>query len=125
VENNQKFKERLATVYNVTPDQVYCKGCLSYDAFGECQMCTIKTCAKERNYEACYQCEDFPCKLISEFPYLVGRKVMLRALPQWKELGTEKWVEAETKRYICPNCGHNLFRGAKRCNQCLQPVDQD
>lgn len=124
-ENNHKFKERLSTVYDVSPNQISCKGCLSDDVFDQCKSCRIKTCARERKHEACHQCTDFPCNHITEFPYLVGRKVMLRALPQWRELGTEKWVEEEIKRYICHNCGHQLFRGAKRCNHCLQSVDQD
>ena len=40
-------------------------------------------------------------------------------------MGTEKWVEAEQKRYLCPHCGYQLFRGAKRCRGCKEPVDQD
>jgi len=124
-ENNQKFKEKLAPVYNVSPGQIHCMGCMSDDVFVLCQICPIKTCAREKEYEACHQCKGFPCSNILEFPYPVGRKVMLRALPQWRELGAEKWVDAEIKRYICPSCGHKLFRGAKRCNHCLQSVDRD
>lgn len=124
-DNNQKFKERLAPVYNVSPEQIHCKGCMSEEVFVLCKMCPIKACANDKGYEACHQCKDFPCNHISEFPYVVGRKVMLRALPQWRDLGTEKWVEKEIKRYICPDCGHKLFRGAKRCNNCLQVLDCD
>jgi DNA-directed RNA polymerase subunit RPC12/RpoP len=51
--------------------------------------------------------------------------VMLRAIPHWREVGTEKWVEDEEARYHCPSCGHKLFRGAKRCNRCKAEVDLD
>jgi predicted RNA-binding Zn-ribbon protein involved in translation (DUF1610 family) len=50
---------------------------------------------------------------------------MLRAIPQRRDWGTEKWVAEETKRYQCPSCGYALFRGAKRCRECGQPVDLD
>ena len=50
---------------------------------------------------------------------------MYRTIPTWKELGTEKFVEAEEKRYQCPECGNALFRGAKKCNKCKTPVDVD
>ena len=31
--------------------------------------------------------------------------------PYWREVGLEKWVEDEEKRYVCPECGNVLFRG--------------
>jgi predicted RNA-binding Zn-ribbon protein involved in translation (DUF1610 family) len=55
----------------------------------------------------------------------VGKKVILRAVPYWREHGTQKWIEDEEARYLCPGCGHKLFRGAKRCNKCGISVDPD
>jgi predicted RNA-binding Zn-ribbon protein involved in translation (DUF1610 family) len=51
--------------------------------------------------------------------------VILRAIPYWREHGTEKYVRDEEARYVCPGCGHKLFRGAKRCNKCKVAVDLD
>jgi predicted RNA-binding Zn-ribbon protein involved in translation (DUF1610 family) len=124
-DNNQKFKERLGTVYGVKPEDLVCEGCLSENVFGYCRVCPIKSCTREKGYEGCHQCAEFPCAHIANFPMPVGKKVMLRAIPQWRELGTGKWVEAELARYHCPSCGHELFRGAKRCRNCKEPVDQD
>ena len=61
----------------------------------------------------------------SLFELQVGRKVILRAVPFRRENGTEKWVQEEEKRYTCTRCGNQLFRGAKRCNQCREPADVD
>ena len=124
-DNNQKFKERLATVYGVGPEDVRCRGCLSDEPFGYCRVCPIKSCAGEKGYQGCHQCEGFPCELIEQFPLPVGKRVIMRAIPQWREMGTEKWVEAEEARYHCPQCGSALFRGAKRCRECKEPVDRD
>jgi hypothetical protein len=124
-DNNQNFKERLAGFYGTSPDEIRCEGCLSDVVFKYCEVCPIKTCALEHGYEGCHECDEFPCEHINNFPMPVGKKVMLRAIPQWRELGTEKWVEAEEKRYLCPHCGYKLFRGAKRCRNCKEPVDQD
>ena len=55
----------------------------------------------------------------------VGKKVIMRAIPYWRKWGTEKWVKDEEARYLCPDCGHMLFRGAKRCNKCKVEVDLD
>ena len=124
-DQNEKFKERLAPVYGVEPKDIQCKGCLSDDPFGYCKICPIKTCVAEKNYEGCHQCDDFPCETIEGFPLPVGKKVILRAIPQWREMGTEAWVAAEEARYHCPECGKSIFRGAKRCRECKTPVDQD
>jgi hypothetical protein len=130
-DNNLKFKTRLIDVYkpiSKTIDDIKCSGCLSEsqeNIFGYCQTCPIRDCVLGKGFDSCYQCNDFPCKFIERFPIAVGKKVILRAIPRWKEIGTEKWVEEEEKRYHCPECDNSLFRGAKRCNKCGTSVDVD
>ena len=124
-DSNQKLKDKLANAYGVTPEQVACKGCLSNERFVYCQTCAIRTCVMDKNYEGCHQCNEFPCKLIDDFPIPVGKKVILRSVPDRKKLGTEKWVEEEEKRYYCPECGNKIFRGVVKCNQCKAKLDRD
>ena len=132
-ENNLKFKEILAGFYsdklpegeNLSAEDIHCKGCLSCEPFYFCKECAIKDCVTKKGFKGCHECTDFPCTLIEEFPIPLGKKVILRAIPYWREVGTEKWVTDEEARYICPECGHKLFRGAKRCNKCKTPVDLD
>lgn len=131
-ENNLKFKERLIDFYQkglgattLVVDDIRCEGCLSGVISIFCQTCQIRSCTIEKGIEGCHQCSDFPCKFIDDFPIPVGKKVILRAIPFWREYGTEKWIEEEEKRYHCPYCGNKLFRGAKRCHNCKEPVDVD
>ena len=55
----------------------------------------------------------------------VGKKVILRAIPYWREVGTEKWIQDEEARYICPECGNKVFRGVVKCNHCKVKLDLD
>ena len=128
-DNNLKFKQALLPIYRAfakSVDDISCTGCLSDGIiFPVCRSCPIKRCTIEKEIDGCHQCDDFPCKFINNFPIAVGKKVILRAIPAWRKLGTEKWVEEEEKRYYCPECGNSLFRGAKRCNKCKIAVDVD
>ena len=132
-ENNLKFKERLVGLYkgrlpesqNLSVEDIHCKGCLSEEPFIYCKTCDIKDCIAKKGYSSCCECGDFPCALIDKFPMPVGKRVILRAIPYWRSVGSEKWVEDEEARYLCPSCGHKLFRGAKQCNKCKTAVDLD
>ncbi|MCP4130965.1 MAG: DUF3795 domain-containing protein [bacterium] len=116
--NDQKLKEKLAKVYNETPDKINCSGCRSDSVYWYCNVCGIKSCALEKNYEGCYQCDDFPCEKVESFPVPDGKKHILRAVPQWKELGTEKWAAAEKELFTCKQCSSELFRGSRKCREC-------
>ncbi|MEW6112446.1 MAG: DUF3795 domain-containing protein [Thermodesulfobacteriota bacterium] len=124
-EGNEKFKEKLAPVYGCTPEEIACDGCLGTTRFKYCQTCPIRSCAEGKSYEGCHQCNDFPCQFIENFPVEVGKQVIMRAIPYRRSVGTEKWVEDEEKRYSCPECGNQLFRGAKRCRSCKTAVNLD
>jgi hypothetical protein len=127
--NNLKFKKALVKVYRPLirrPEQIECTGCLSEGVkFKHCRRCIIRDCALKKGLEGCYECDKYPCFRIKLFPLKKARQVMKRAIPEWKELGTEKWVKAQEERYICPNCGNTLFRGVKRCNKCGISVNVD
>ncbi len=116
--NDLRLKEKLSPVYGVPVEQLSCGGCLSGNPFVYCRVCPVKTCAMEKGYEGCHQCADFPCAHVTAFPVEAGKKEIMRAVPLWRELGTEQWVEAEERRYQCVSCGEKLFRGARRCGGC-------
>lgn len=125
-DGNEKFKERLLGVYGLSStEQVRCRGCLSEERFLYCDACPIKDCNSQKGYQGCHQCADWPCDYVENFPLPVGKKVMLHAIPAWRELGTEAWVRAEEERYRCPQCGYSLFRGARHCRSCGIQVDVD
>jgi len=128
-DNNTKFKQALFPVYKgfaKSIEEISCTGCLSDGTvFPVCQVCAIKKCCKEKGFEGCFECDDFPCKFVDHFPIPVGKQVILRAIPYWRNHGTEKFIEEEEKRYHCPKCGNPLFRGVKRCNNCKILVDVD
>jgi len=132
-DQNEKFLNKLLGVYqssipgleSKTIDDIKCEGCLSDKRSIFCSSCAIRDCTQQKGFIGCHECDDFPCRHIEEFRIPVGKKVILRAIPYWREHGTEKWVVDEEARYICPACGNKIFRGAKSCNKCKIPLDLD
>jgi hypothetical protein len=116
--DDQQLKEKLAKAYGDTPDKINCRGCRSDSVYWYCRVCAVKSCAVGKGYIGCHQCADFPCDKIENFPVPEGKKNILRAIPKWKELGTEEFIKAEEKLFTCANCGTPLFRGARKCRQC-------
>ena len=93
------IKGKLPGADDLSVDGVQCGGCLSDNVFGFCKECSIRDCTKTKGYSGCHECDDFPCQYIEEFPMPVGKKVILRAIPYWREHGTEKFVRDEEARY--------------------------
>jgi hypothetical protein len=132
-DKNKKFMERLLGVYQakipglekITIKDLQCNGCLSDKTSIFCQACAIKDCTGKNGYSGCHECDEFPCEHIENFPMPVGKKVILRTIPYWRQEGTEKFVADEEARYVCPDCGNKIFRGARRCNMCKVELDLD
>lgn len=138
-DDNLKFKKRLVALYkgkvpgkgvlpncdNLSTEGIRCDGCLSDDLFMHCRQCEIRDCTKEKGYSGCHECDEFPCQYIENFPMTVGKKVILRAISYWREVGTEKWIENEEARYVCSDCGNRVFRGVVKCNQCKADLALD
>jgi hypothetical protein len=138
-DNNQKFKDRLATLYRgevsgkgtlpnsetLSAADIRCRGCLSDDRFMHCRQCEIRNCAQSKGHEGCHHCDQFPCEHIEKFPMTIGKKVILRAVPYRQKFGTEEWIQDEEARYICPECGNTVFRGAAQCNRCKTKLELD
>ncbi|MFN3535034.1 MAG: DUF3795 domain-containing protein [Desulfatiglandales bacterium] len=138
-DNNIRLKEKLVALYKgnspdkgglpeseaLSVDDIHCKGCMSDDLFVYCKICDIRNCVVQKGLEGCHQCSDWPCLYIQNFPMSVGKKVIMRVVPYWREHGTEKCFEEEQIRYHCPSCGNEVFRGVMRCNKCKTPLDLD
>lgn len=118
VHNDTALKEKLSKAYGVQPEKLHCHGCLSDTVVEFCKVCAIKSCAASKQLEGCYQCTDFPCDTINSFPFEEAKRQMLRAVSQWKTLGTEEWIKSEEKLFSCSQCGNVQFRGAKKCRDC-------
>ncbi len=50
-------------------EQTGCTGCVSIQKPFWGERCPVKSCAEDKKYAHCGQCEAFPCRLLNQFAY--------------------------------------------------------
>ncbi len=119
---NEKLKQKLAKAYWCKPDQIACEGCLSDNKYFYCKSCKIRECVQKKGFRGCHECSEFPCEYITNYPYQLAKKFMLKSIPARKERTDAEWVAWEEQNWTCKACGAIAFRGAKRCPICKEPL---
>lgn len=70
-----------------------CPGCRAGGGYPECQ---IRVCARERGFDLCADCTDFPCQHIealeASYPNLIGDNRRLQTA------GLDRWIDEQKER---------------------------
>jgi hypothetical protein len=102
------------------PEDLHCNGCKSQTLCIYCRDCDIKLCAEEKELEFCFECSQFPCdRLISfnrdKYPH---HHFVLRNLYEIQQIGKEKWMNRQKKRWTCMNCDTPFEWYSEHCTSC-------
>jgi hypothetical protein len=100
-----------------------CGGCLKADTDKpeHCRKCAIKNCAQGKGFVHCFECEDFPCKLIKnlEKSYVKRYGVSLIENCQIaKEKGIPEFLEHDRRKWTCTGCGGAFSLHDGICSDC-------
>lgn len=120
IANQKGFVEEKAKEWNMDPNDLICNGCKSDTVATFCQTCGMKVCAEEKGIEFCFQCSDYPCKMVSDFknddrPH---HSIIFHNLGLIKELGIKQWMQDQEKRWSCPTCGEKFSWYSDKCSNC-------
>jgi hypothetical protein len=103
----EEYKLQASEFLKLPPEEIPCKGCRGEK--GNCKFATDNQCAtwhcvQEKGLTYCYECLDFPCKLL--MPTLQGAQyphnMKVYNLSRMKLYGVENWTEEAAeirKRY--------------------------
>ena len=102
-----------------------CPGCriLSDDKAISVKTCTVTKCiylAKTKS-KFCYECEKYPCKRIKQLDKRYRTKYgtsFIENLLMIKENGIDYFLDFESKRRTCTNCGSTLCVHRDFCLTC-------
>ena len=102
-----------------------CPGCRvsSADKAVSVQRCIIKKCIylEKTKSKFCYECEKFPCKRMKQLDKRYRTKYrtsFIENLLMIKENGIADFLDFESKRRTCPNCGSTLCVHRNFCLEC-------
>ena len=100
-----------------------CEGCLKGDAgkTEHCRNCRVKSCAKEKGYGHCFECGDFPCKLITNLEKSYNKRYGVSLVENGKtarEKGVAVFLRRERQKWICIQCGGAVSLHDGECSEC-------
>lgn len=100
-----------------------CSGCLSngIEKPERCKLCKIKKCTQDKGFTYCYECDEFPCKIIKNLDKSYQQRYQVSLITNStyvKEKGTESFFREEMKRWTCKKCAGVISLHDKECSVC-------
>jgi len=100
-----------------------CEGCLKGD-IGKpehCRKCNIKSCVQGKSLVRCYECSDFPCKLIRNLEKSYNKRYNVSLVENSKtalERGVTSFLEQDRRMWLCIKCGGAFSLHDALCSEC-------
>ncbi|PNV61016.1 hypothetical protein C0033_16370 [Clostridium sp. chh4-2] len=104
-----------------------CAGCLNTD-IGKpehCRKCKIKECAGQNEVIYCFNCSDYPCKLIKNLEKSYNKRYQASFMgnsEQVRQSGLETFMENQKERYTCLKCGGIISIHDRECSECQEKM---
>lgn len=118
--NQEDRVDAAAKAWGMGPEQLACHGCNSSIHAIYCAGCEIRDCASSKGVEHCADCREAPCDKTLAFrnDRHAHHSVILENQRQWRTLGRDAWLEKQTLRWQCPDCGTRFAWYDTRCKTC-------
>lgn len=97
---NENLRQKIADNLKIPVEQAVCKGCRNENGtirvVGMNEPCNVYKCILQKDFDFCYECEDFPCDFLHPYADLadkVPHNTKVFNLCLIKKLGLEKWAQ--------------------------------
>ena len=100
-----------------------CAGCKAESSKRNnyCSRCKIRNCCEEKGLFYCFECAEFPCKLMKNidkrYQGSYGISLIENSLTA-KGKGIEEYLSENHKRYTCTACGGIISMHGGDCSEC-------
>lgn len=105
-----------------------CAGCLKSDTGKpeHCRRCKIKDCIKGKQLFYCFECSNYPCKLIQNLEKSYNKRYQASLMKNSAFVqahGLEKFMEQQKEKFICPKCGGIVSIHDRECSECQEKIE--
>lgn len=86
-----------------------------------CRKCKIKNCVNEKEINFCYECSEYPCKILKRLDksyQMRYKESLVKKMSIIETMGMDYYLEKERERLKCSECGHELNLHDKICHMC-------
>ena len=96
---DQGMAETIAGVFNLSPEEIKCKGCRAEN--GKCahlpMECRVYKCIESTGMKTCAECDNFPCEYLHPYRDQAEKwhNTKVYNLCRIKKIGLEKWAKEE------------------------------
>ena len=120
IANENDEVQKKAKEWDVKPEEIKCFGCKSNVTAIYCKSCEMRQCAKKKQVEYCYECDDYPCSRFKEFrdDKYPHRSTVLKNLESIRNRGLAQWLAEQKMRWCCPKCKTRFSWYDKVCKNC-------
>ena len=104
-----------------------CAGCFNSDVGKpeHCRKCSIKDCIMGKGLRYCFECPDYPCKLIKNLEKSYNKRYQASLMENSGfvcQHGLEKFMEQQKRKYTCPQCGGIVSIHDRVCSECQESL---
>ena len=105
-----------------------CAGCLNSDKGKpeHCRKCKIKDCIKDKGLSYCFECSDYPCKLIKNLEKSYNKRYQASLMENSntvRQHGLEIFMEKQKEKYTCSKCGGIISIHDRECSECQEKME--
>lgn len=104
-----------------------CTGCLNGDKGKpeHCHKCKIKDCIEEKALSYCFECTEYPCKLIKNLEKSYNKRYGVSLIENScfiQMYGLELFMEQQKAKYTCSKCGGIISVHDRDCSECQEKM---
>lgn len=104
-----------------------CAGCLNNDTGKpeHCRKCKVKDCIMEKALSYCFECSEYPCKLIKNLEKSYSERYQASLIENSRfvqEHGLDYFMERQKEKYTCPKCGGIISLHDRECSECQEKL---
>ena len=112
--------KKYAEDWGTTVEALSCTGCKTDVTAKYCTDCEMRLCARSRGLEFCVECDEYPCKDITDFrnDRAPHHSAVFKNLKNIEEKGLEEWLKNQKIRWSCSTCRTSFDWYSETCKKC-------